>query len=467
MNVPADERPAGGSSIRTFFASPALLVFAVCAAFSAIRTVTAPTDGDIYWQHWLGESILKHGVIPHTLGSEVSSATGAPWVAHEWLLSSALAVLAAHGLDVLVPAICIACTVMVLALAAIRALERGASIVSTMVLLVVTMLMMAPSMGLRIQVFSWLFVALLLFVLPHPRGRWLAVPLTLVWANLHASAVLSPLLICAYAIGRGADERAERRPLVALTALAAAATLATPLGVALPRYAFGMLSNPAVAFIDEWQRPGLPVFALAIACMVAIAFVPRDRVGSGERLVTLALFAILAGSVRQVPIFFIGAGPFAAAALCMHSRNLIAGSKAAVALGAAVSCALFAGLLLTVHSIGRSAPPLPLSAADYITNLPNARVFCNDFAWCGMLLGHSGVRVFLDGRADPFPRRVWSDYKLIRLDSTWNETLARNGLDTVLVGRGDVLSSRIAMSKDWRRVYRDRYYEVYRFRARS
>ena len=40
-------------------------------------------------------------------------------------------------------------------------------------------------------------------------------------------------------------------------------------------------------------------------------------------------------------------------------------------------------------------------------------VFCADFAWCSHTLRYANEKTFLDGRADPFPPRVWTDYGAI------------------------------------------------------
>lgn len=447
---------------RLFFGSPVLIAFAICAAYVAARTVAAPQDGDLWWQYWLGETILRNGEIPRRLGEEVSSAPGAPWVAHEWLFGSALAWLQPRGLGAAALVGLIACALLAFAIASLRALALGASIVATTALGIVAVLSAAPAMGFRVQVVAWLFVSLVLAALPHPRARRLIVPATVVWANLHASAVLAPVLIALYGLGRALERRGEGRSWLALTAVASAALLATPLGLALPVYAVATLASPAGAFTAEWQRPGGLALLLAIALVAAAARAPRGVVGSGERLVTLGLFAMFAASARHAPLFVLGAGPFAAAAFPLRTPALVAATRGALALNAAASAAALVVALLTLHPVDASVPPPPAGAVAYVTALPRARVFCNDFAWCGRIVGRPGMRVFLDGRADPFPTTVWSDYGRIRFGPAWRETLDRNALDTVLVARRDALAVRLSRSREWERVYRDRDYAVYR-----
>lgn len=450
------------SPARTFLQSPVLIVFTVCAGFAVVRMAMVPGDGDIFWQRWLGMIILSTGHIPHALGTEVSSAVGSPWVPHEWLFSTMYAWLDMHGVGIIALMALMVCALGALAVTALRALDLGSSILATMIVLVITLLAATPALGLRVQVTSWLFVALLLAILPHKRARWMLLPLTLVWANVHASVVLAPIFTAVYAAGRALDNRRDGATIAVLALLSAVLTVMSPLGAALPLYALSTLWSPAGPLTNEWKHPADSILALALVCITAVAFAPRSRVGSGERLVALALFVMMAGARRHVPLFFIGAAPFAAAAFPLRSHTLVARSRWAAAFGAVVSVAAFIAVLLTVPAIGQLPAPLPTAATRYIASLPGARVYCNDFAWCGMLVGRPGVRVFLDGRGDPFPAAVWADYRTIHLGSNWNAALVRNGLDTVLVARTDALAPRIARSGSWLRVYRDRSYEVYR-----
>lgn len=350
-----------------------------------------------------------------------------------------------------------------------RSLELGASIPAAIVVIVVTFLTLAYSLiGFRVQYVTWLFLALLLAALPRSRSRWLLLPLTLLWANLHASAVLAPVLIAVYALGRGADHPGERAQLASITVLCALATCATPLGLAVPEYAISTLgASAATAFTTEFQTPPAVLISGAIAVALAAAFAPRDRVGSGERLIIVVLFLMMIGSARQSALFFLGAGPFAAAAVRLRSYALVASGPLAAAFGALAAGVALIVVLVAAPSIGPHLRPLPESAAAYIEQQPHARLFCADFAWCGLVVGSPGVRVFLDGRADPFPRRVWIDNQAILGDPDWAAILARNALNLVLVAKEGHLARELSASNAWVLGYADGNYEVFRARSRA
>ena len=56
---------------------------------------------------------------------------------------------------------------------------------------------MVESYGVRAQVLAWPLAAALVYLLrcASPRLQWFAVPLVALWANLHASAMLAPVIL--------------------------------------------------------------------------------------------------------------------------------------------------------------------------------------------------------------------------------------------------------------------------------
>ena len=90
------------------------------------------------------------------------------------------------------------------------------------------------------------------------------------------------------------------------------------------------------------------------------------------------------------------------------------------------------------------------------------RVICTDFAWCGLLVGKPGTQVFIDGRADPYPDKVWDDYITInRLRPGWRSLLAANRVDTVVAGRDAPLDQALAAAGGWRPAFADRHYRLW------
>ncbi|HEY0393912.1 MAG TPA: hypothetical protein VGD01_05410 [Candidatus Elarobacter sp.] len=460
-----------------FAVDPArLLPWASVAAVVAWQTALAlrfpPRDGDLLWQRWLGERILHEQAIPRALGAETFAAPGARWTPQEWLFSTALAWSGDHGAAWLVPLLCALAMGVALCAVVVRCLRRGVPPVTASSAVLLCAMAAIQSFGARAQVLGWAALSVFVLLL-ESEGPWVwaAVPLTAVWANLHASAFLAPAVASLFAVAALLRDRAwspavRRAALVA--AACAAATLATPFGADLPRYAAELLTSPIRQSISEWGATSMSsaAFVLGALPLVLLLAAFGVRASLRDRLLALAFTVLLFTAVRNVAVFAIVAGPVALAALpgARVSARPATGRRAA---WATLVCVVACGAALTALT-WRGAP----AAAD---TLPSAtarallaegrtapRVFCEDFAWCSLFLGEP-VRFFMDGRCDPYPAPVWRDYRaVIDGNARWAAILDRERVDAVLVRRGGALDSLLAeRGGTWRRAASDRVAGLY------
>lgn len=423
-------------------------------------------DGDLLWQRWLGEKILHDGAIPRALGTETFSAPGAPWTPHEWLFSLALAASSDHGAPWLVPLLCALAATVAIATVVLRARRRGVPGVVATAAPVLCVIATLQAFGVRAQVLGWAGLGLLLWLLEcEGPWAWAAVPLTVVWANLHASVFLAPVVATVFALAALARERAWTpavRRSAGIAAACALATLATPLGAALPRYAVMLMVSPIRHSISEWQpvsianasfvAGALPLLCIAVAFGVRASL--RDRLLIG--LFGVALFS----AMRNVPVFALAVAPIALAALPRSAARRTHAAPAWLTLGA-VTCA---GALLAVlawRSPASVADPRPAIAARAVPS--TARVFCEDFAWCSLFLAQGRARVFLDGRCDPYPESVWRDYRdVLGGGARWAAILDARDVDAVLVRRDGALDGLLAERRPvWRALGEDRLSRLY------
>ncbi|HEY0393925.1 MAG TPA: hypothetical protein VGD01_05475 [Candidatus Elarobacter sp.] len=435
---------------------------AVLAALAGTNAASAllvpPGDGDLGWQHWLGAQVL-HAGIPHALGAESFAAAGAPWVPQEWLFCTLLAVARNHGLESLFALAVGLCAALALGCVALRCARHGAQPLATALVLVFVDVAMSQALGVRVQVVAWALLAAFLLVLELPgRSGWCAVLIAVAWANLHASAMLAPALAAAAALGSVAqgDRRAAARDAV-LALACGAAVCATPLGVALPEYAVALMRSPIRHWIQEWHAPSfgdlsfllgaLPVIALAAAA------VPRAAPARRRSLALALPFCYLAaGAVRNVPLAAIACAPLAACALSALLPSLAAfrlrAGRALATVTIAVSFTGAAGATALAAHGAHDARPLHGIAA--LARAPgDHRLFCEDFAWCGPALDTGRIAVFVDGRADPFPLRVWNEYDtILHARAGWRAILRRRRVDAILAHRGSALD-RAARTAGW------------------
>ncbi|MBD5657041.1 MAG: hypothetical protein IAI50_17970 [Candidatus Eremiobacteraeota bacterium] len=187
----------------------------------------------------------------------------------------------------------------------------------------------------------------------------------------------------------------------------------------------------------------------------------------------MAAFTILVlGAARNVALFGLVAFPCVAAALTRSLTWFSASERsepappvrreATFGLAVAAAAAAFAVGVQTVR-LAPTAPDLAAKPLAALVRKPGPhRLFCADFGWCGRAVGLANVRVFLDGRADPYPRGVWDDYITIaRVGTAWRTTLERRGVDAVIVTRDAALDQALAMTPGWHAGYSDRAYRLW------
>jgi hypothetical protein len=380
-------------------------------------------DGDLWWQRQLGEAVLRTHALPRMLGSATFSAPDARWVAHEWVFATLWALANRYGADAVFRIACAAVALLTFVAEALRA--RRAAPPAQMVMLVLVGFAVTPSFGLRAQILGWPLLAFIMLALEAgPRRAWFALPLAVVWYNVHASAIVVPCIVAVYAAGIALETRRIRPalPYVALAAACAAASLATPFGSELPRFAVAWSSNAATGLIYEWL-PAAPDKilildgVLAIALLLMLGEVRGVRLTWPQRLLAAGLFAATMLHIRNLGLFAIVAGPWSAAALTTLLPHGLRGMRSAVAhwrTGRGIAALACCGALALV--VLRLRVPLAVAPADSAAARLRAlhaplRVACEDFSWCSRFAADAGVRVLLDGRTDAYPPAVFADYR--------------------------------------------------------
>ena len=434
---------------------PWACVAAVTAWFTALALRVPPADGDLLWQRWLGERILREHDIPRSLGAETFAAQGAPWTPHEWLFSSALAALDARGAAWIAAVACTLAFALALVTVVVRCRRRGVSPGLTSAAVLACGFASMQSFGVRAQVLGWACLSTVVMLLETEGPlAWAAVPVTVLWANLHASAFLSPAVAALFTVSALLRDRRWSPAVMRSSALAGAcglATLATPLGVDLARYALALATSPIRHSISEWGATSADSAAFLTGALplllVLAAFGVRASVR--DRLLAATFTLVLFAAVRNVPIFALVSAPIALAAL--PARRLAGAAAPGVRAAAWMTLLAVAGggaaiATLTWQRAPAAAAGLPLGPARVL--LADARhtprIFCEDFAWCSLFLD-ARARFYMDGRCDPYPAPVWRDYRAV-MDGHrgWASILDREQIDAVLVRRDGVLDSLLA-----------------------
>jgi len=466
-------------------------------------------DADTWWHLASGRLIAAERAVAHADPFSYT-APGAPWINRQWLFD-----LAAYGSWVAGgPAgpILLAGILFLAGFAALYTLARRRLPAWAAALLVVLAAETAVErFTVRPEAATICFLALYLVVLD---GATLGMPglaalvlLQVLWANLHALSVLGLVALGAKLAGAAAGlwlplpegwRRASRRDaatvarLGAATAVAIAAQIATPFGLAgalFPLRLLGVLGGAEVTSgpVVEHRAPVLaelsPPVALGLVALLALAALAAlvswrrwrmSHVLLAGTFVALALVArrnvaLLGPGV--LPLVAGGLAPAAAAAERALARRPPAGTAlgAALALGFLLATAGVVGgsyypaaHLTRTFGLGVSGLMFPARAVDFLdAEAPAARLF-NDDLLGGYLLwrDYPRRRVFIDGRFQVYPADVYAEYQAVLDDPRAFARLAARYATTAAIlfhpapGRLE-LARAIAALPGWRIAYLD------------
>jgi hypothetical protein len=467
------------SVVDVFFCALLMAAFLRPAGLQALLQ-----DGDTGWHIRTGELVLATGHVP---AADPFSFTrpGKPWFAWEWLSDVVFALLWRwRGLA----AVAAFCGVMISLAAAIlfwRLLERGAGLAIALGATMAAVSASSVHYLARPHVFSILFYAIALSVLDRDRARpgrtlWLLVPLTALWANLHAGFIAWCVTLAALvAVSAAGREWTRVRRYGLLAACCTAATLLNPYGWQLHAHVLEYLNSKWIMdHVQEFQSPsirseGMVVYALLLLSAVAVAgrAKPFDAT-----LVLLWGFASLR-SARHVPLFALVAAPVVADACAELWRRVAErmGRNSAVALlrdfavdlgrrprptlWLAVPAVL---LMTTVAGVGFPDSSFPVNAVERnLTRLAptgeSPRVLTSD-QWADYLIFrlYPRQRSFFDGRSDFFGPQLGGDYrKLFGAEPGWRELLDHYGFELALLPHNWPLSTMLDREPGWHCIYGD------------
>jgi hypothetical protein len=296
-----------------------VLVFGVLA-FCALG-VAALLPAMLVQDSWLtlvsGREIAEHGlpvVDRLTLWTQ-----GVPWVDQQWLGQLGFFELLRVGGWRLLMLVHAAVLVTTYAVGLVAARRRGASPLSASLVAVVVLVASPWLLQVRTQSLAAPLFVLLLWLLVEdgrrPSGRvFLAIPLLVVWANVHGTVVLGAglLVLRASLLVIEGVRRADTRSLLSrgllLLVAAPVCTLASPYGFELLGYYRRMLASPLLReFVVEW-RPTAPSGLTAVFYVLAFAAVgllarQHRRLNGFEKLTLLLTLVGGLSAIRSVSWF--------------------------------------------------------------------------------------------------------------------------------------------------------------------
>jgi hypothetical protein len=450
----------------------------VAVAVPVIVVATTPlVTLDLAYQIRAGNIMLSTG---HLLRTDVLtfSAFGRPWLNQQW--GAQLVLAGVYRLGgwlglVLLRGLLMAAVLTLLYLACRVA---GSSRRVAALLTFGAAFVMAGGFQLRAQLLGMLcFAAVLLLVADrssHPGRLWLALPIVVLWANLHGSFFLAPILFgLAWIEDRSQGSPGARRTLIVGVGTILA-SLVNPFGLRVWSYVSDISTSPLIRrSVEEWQPPSLRIYAgvtfFASVVLVSAYLARRGRPTPWPALLALGVFfAIGLTSVRGV-FWWAMEAPVVIAGLTRTQEPRSEESDPASSLNVALVVAL---MLITIGAFVRwlpytsTQPPerllsfAPSGITDELrrTLQPGERLFdAQEWgSWFELALPNNPVLV--DSRWEVVPEDVWRRYGGVSNGQEgWQSVLDAWNVRVVVAARDQQqgLIPRIAGDPGWRLLYKD------------
>jgi hypothetical protein len=388
-----------------------LVLAAVGALQAALSRVAIGSDS---WYTLIGGRLVARSWLPHHDALTVFSA-GRSWVDQQWLAHLVLYGLWWAGGWPLALLALLGAYVVAFAIAAAAARALGASERSTAPLLLACILLGITNSGFRAQTPAYvLFALVLLLLLRDERSPskvvFAALPLLVVWANVHGSVVFGAGLVALRGLTVAVENVRVRAPVrrwllraASLAALPWLCTLASPYGLELPGYYHRILDNPTLSgFLAEWQPTTLksqPFFFALLLVGLWLVFRQRGALGLFAQLALVAagLGGLLA--LRNMIWFALVAAAVLPSALDHLWRPRSAPRHRRINLGIASAALLALVVIATATaSHGRAwyEHAYPRAAGDAVASAaaadPDLRVFADGRYADWLLFDHPGLR---------------------------------------------------------------------------
>jgi hypothetical protein len=435
------------------------LAWAVFVPVAVLRAGTL-AESDTFWEVRTGLFIWARHRIPTTDPFSWTVA-GRSWDLNSWGFDALAG--AAYRLAGLA-AVALACAALVLvavAVSLVLARRLGAAAPVSAAVLLATMPLLLGWLSARPQLVDYVMLPSYVLLLRPPAARGRSLPvvaaavalLTVVWANLHAAALVALAAVVATAGVLALWRRGEElRGTVVLAGVTGVALLVNPRGAGLLAQAVAV-RRASTGTVEEWQHLDPSDVTQVVMLLLGAAALPlawRRR----EAALVGPLAVLLAGSVaavRFLPLLTLLAVPVLAAALSgdrllgyLRSRAVVLVPGAALLVVALVVIAVPAA----THP-GRPEPGVyPSTVQDAVPR--GCRVWNSYLLGGWLMLERPDVTVSLDSRNDLYGAgQVRAADRLVNGGGDPRSALA--GAGCVLVPSGSGLATRLETDPTWRR----------------
>ncbi|BCA02704.1 MULTISPECIES: hypothetical protein [Bradyrhizobium] len=427
-------------------------------------------DPDSYSHIEVGRWIMAHGALPASDPFSFSM-HGAPWITFEWL--SEMVYAGVYALSGWPGVVVVAAAAIALAFGLLTFfLLRELSPTLTLLMVIAAVILSAPHMLARPHVLvlpvmvTWAAALVRCMDRGGAPPYW-ALPLLVLWANLHGSVVLALGLIGPAVLeallreGRSGWSHVLLRWLP-FAALALAASCLTPYGpepLLMPLTTLGL--GPALAWISEWRPQDFSrIGGFELLLLAGIFALSRGvTLPLVRALVVIGLLHFALAQIRNADLLAMLAPLYLAAPLGRKFGGPTGDDAAGSSRG--LTLAAFAGLIAVsaaalAHDI-RPAPIITPQAAIAQADLAKAGPVLNDYSFGGYLI-FAGIPTFIDGRGElyggPFIDRYNRAVALVDLGD-FLKLLDEYKIGATLLAPRTPAVAMLDRLPQWQRVYSD------------
>jgi hypothetical protein len=323
----------------------------------------------------------------------------------------------------------------------------------------------ARPQSLAVPVFTgtWLLLA--------QRGRriWLVPLLAMIWANVHGSFVLAPVLT-GFALGDDLLERRPAGPGLVLLLATVAATFVTPFGPAVWSYTLEIAGDETIRNqVTEWRSPSPLTVAGGLFWLsgagVAITAVSRRRRVRPIDVARLVAFFALGIPAARGTLWWALVAPPIVAGWFPRPEHVVGEPTDTAAPSRAMTAVILAllpiALLLHVGTdpaTGASArlaadAPETLVGATRRNLPPGSRLFVYQRFASWFEYSLPAYPVMVDSRIEVFSDATWRDYDVvIEAGEGWGRVLNRYDIQGVVLPQRAVLARELSRADAWRLV---------------
>lgn len=370
-------------------------------------------DPDFGWHLRMGQYILRHGLPLHDSFSYTMSSY--PFIDHEWLgeilLTWLYPMIGITGLSILFSLIAVLS--LLIPILALPKKQRQ----FTLIPLLLAGIAFVFFIGIRLQLISWLFFSILVWLLfeklRYRLWRFILPLLFLLWANIHGGFAIGIGFYFLFLLFSFIREREITLMDCCIFFLSIFATCINPYGIHLWSIIWIHTSSSLNHWaIQEWLPPIFFTSTFALwfffALSIMILFLYRKRFSKGEIVLYLVLLLMAASSMRNVPLWLLWALPLTVRALFIFYEEIKPNPPSEKAFHKMY--ALFLGIIcvIAITELGYDLLQAtaisennfyPKQAIDYLSAHPSKGQLFSVYEWGGYVdwkLPHK--KVFIDGR---------------------------------------------------------------------